>query len=345
MMNDEVTDDRYSSKYIDLVSERVGGRAIACSDEWFAECDNLVKPGRGVFKQGHFVATGQWMDGWESRRSYGRRQRKASGEDFDWCILRLGIPGVIKGFDIDTNHFRGNAPEFVSVEAANVAGEVDDNTEWTEILGKSPTNPHSQNLFDCNSEQVWTHLRLKMYPDGGIARFRVYGVGNIVKENFVDGELVDLASVLNGGRGIAASDMFFSSPSNLVMPGRGINMGDGWETKRRRDQYNDWAIVELGLPGTIRKVLVDTAHFKGNYPDHMTLEAVNTTRSDLTADDIEWQTVIGKTDLYSDREHLYIKEIAVPSDAEFTHVRINIFPDGGISRLRIFGFPNWEAAK
>ncbi|WP_339670921.1 allantoicase [Dasania marina] len=343
MINTDTTDDRYASQYIDLVSERVGGRAIACSDEWFAECDNLVKPGRGVFKQGHFVATGQWMDGWESRRSYGRRERVASGDNFDWCILRMGIAGVIKGFDIDTNHFKGNAPDFVSVEAANISGEVDNDTEWTEILSLSPTTPHSQHLFECSSDAVWTHLRLKMYPDGGIARFRAYGIGRIVRDNFIAGELVDLASVMNGGRGIAASDMFFSSPSNLVMPGRGINMGDGWETKRRRGQGNDWAIVELGLTGTIRKILVDTAYFKGNYPDHMTLEAVNTDRSDLTADDIAWKTVIAKTDLYSDKEHLFIKEIKVPSDEEFTHVRINIFPDGGVSRLRIFGFPNWEA--
>lgn len=341
-MNTEQQDDTYSSRYIDLLSERVGGRAIACSDEWFAECDNLVKSGRGVFKEGHFVATGQWMDGWESRRSYGRRARLASGEAFDWCVLRLGIAGVIRGFDIDTNYFRGNAPEFVSVEAANVEGEVNEKTQWTEILAQSATQPHSQNLFACDNGAVWTHLRLKMYPDGGIARFRAYGEGQILRENFIEGELVDLASVMNGGRGIAASDMFYSSPSNLAMPGRGINMGDGWETKRRRDEHNDWAIVELGLAGTIRKVILDTANFKGNYPDHFSLQATNTNREDITADDIEWQTVIDKTPLYSDREHLFIQQIDTAKNSEFTHVRVNIFPDGGISRLRIFGFPNWQ---
>ncbi len=342
MNTEEKTDDRYSSRYIDLLSERVGGRAIACSDEWFAECDNLVKPGRGIFKEGHFVATGQWMDGWESRRSFGRRQRSASAEDFDWCILRLGIPGIVRGFDVDTNHFRGNAPEFVAVEAANVTGEIDGVTVWTEILSKSATQAHSQNLFECISDQVWTHLRLKMYPDGGISRFRVYGEGQIVRDNFIEGELVDLASVMNGGRGIAASDMFYSSPSNLVMPGRGVNMGDGWETKRRRDADNDWAIVKLGLTGTIRKILIDTAHFKGNYPDHMRLEATHTKRDDIGAADVDWQTIIGDTPLYPDREHLFIEQIDAAENAKFTHVRLNIFPDGGISRLRIFGFPDWE---
>ncbi len=341
MTNDDNYDSRFSATYIDLLSERVGGRALSCSDEWFAECSNLVKSGRSIFKEGYFVATGQWMDGWESRRSFGRKQRVKSGQELDWCILRLGIPGKIRGFDIDTLHFRGNAPEYVSVEAAYTDGEVDDTTEWTEILTRSPAKAHSQNLYDCQSDKVWTHLRLNMFPDGGIARFRAYGEGQVNRNNFVEGELLDLASVMNGGRGIDASDKFYSSPSNLVMPGRGINMGDGWETKRRRDENNDWAIVKLGLSGTIRKVLLDTAHFKGNFPDHFTLEATSTDRTDVSATDIEWQTVIPETPLYADREHLFIDQIQTAQDALFTHVRVNIYPDGGISRLRILGHPDW----
>lgn len=338
------TSDRFSSQYTDLLDERLGGRALSCSDQWFAECANLVKPGRGVFKEGYFVDTGQWMDGWESRRSFGRRERLASDQNFDWCILRLGVPGVIHGFDIDTNHFRGNAPEAVSVEAARVSGEPDDATQWCEILEKSSSTAHSQNLYDCQSSEVWTHLRLKMHPDGGIARFRAYGSGQVVKENFVNGELVDLASAINGGRGVSASDMFYSSPSNLLMPGRGINMGDGWETKRRRDTKNDWAIIELGLTGSIRKVVVDTAHFKGNYPDRFSLQAALIDSASQSVDDASWKTVIAETPLHADREHLFIQPIATLHDEEFSHVRINIFPDGGISRLRIYGFPNWQLA-
>ena len=342
-MNSEKNhNDKYAANFIDLLSERIGGRALSCSDQWFAECSNLVKPGRGIFKEGHFVDTGQWMDGWESRRSYGRKWREESGIDHDWCILRLGIPGVIYGFDVDTNHFRGNAPESISVEAAFEEGETDQNTQWTEILGKSATEPNSQNIFDCDDRNTWTHLRLKIYPDGGVARFRAYGKGQISKENFVEGELVDLAAAVNGGRGIAASDMFYSSPSNLVMPNRGVNMGDGWETKRRRDQSGDWAIVELGRAGSIRKVIVDTAHFKGNFPDRFTLLATNTNRDDMTSDDIEWETVIPETPLYADREHLFIKQISAPENQEYTHVKLCIYPDGGVSRLRILGFPNWD---
>lgn len=333
--------DKFSSEYIDLASERVGGRAVDCSDEWFANCSNLVKSGRGVFKEGHFVDTGQWMDGWESRRSYRRNWRINATEDCDWCEIRLGIPGVIKGFDIDTHFFRGNAPETVSVEAAYIDDEAHGNTQWTEILSNSSVQPHKQNLFDCQSTKVWTHVRLKIFPDGGVARFRVYGEAKLRRDHFIENELIDLASVINGGRGISASDMFFSSPSNLIMPNRGLNMGDGWETKRRRDNNNDWAIIKLGLAGTIRKVILDTAHFKGNYPDQFSLQAAHSNNAD--GKNLSWKTIIKKTALHADYEHLFIHQLMCSKDDEFTHVRVNIYPDGGISRLRIFGFPNWES--
>ncbi|MEH6582962.1 MAG: allantoicase [Halioglobus sp.] len=341
MSNTAKGDNPYSGQFIDLMSEKVGGKALSCSDEWFAECANLVVQSDPVFKEGHFVPTGQWMDGWESRRSYGRADHRSGNRDFDWCILRMGIPGVVHGVDIETTHFRGNAPEFASLEGAWVEDDIGEDTQWFDVLEKSPTAAHSHNFFAAASERPCTHLRLKMYPDGGVARLRVYGIGQINPDNFVPGELVDLASVMNGGRGLACSDMFFSSPSNLLMPNKGVNMGDGWETKRRRDQSNDWNIIKLGLTGTIRKVLIDTAHFKGNFPDTISLEATLSDREDMTADDIEWQTVIARTPVYADQEHLYIKEIEVGQDQEFSHVRLNIFPDGGISRLRVLGFPNW----
>ena len=335
------TDNRFSQQYIDLVNEKVGGKALACSDEWFAECSNLVLNAEPVFKAGHFVSTGQWMDGWESRRSFGRAHRAGDTADFDWCILRLGVPGRIRGVDINTSHFRGNAPEFASLEAAVVVGEVDDGTEWVEILPKSPTQAHSQNLFDVASPEVWTHVRLNMHPDGGIARLRVYGEAEIDRDNFIDGELIDLASVMNGGRGLECSDMFYSSPSNLLMPGRGVNMGDGWETKRRRDDGNDWCMVKLGVPGSIRKVILDTAHFKGNFPDSFKLEGAMCEAGDPYAPDLEWQTVLPRSALHADQEHLFIKQIVAPENALFSHVRLNIYPDGGVSRLRVFGFPRW----
>lgn len=342
-MTQDLVNNKFSSQYIDLLNEKVGGRALACSDEWFAECSNLVNSDEPIFKEGYFVATGQWMDGWESRRSYGRAAHRSGQRDIDWCVLRLGIPGVIRGVDVNTMHFRGNAPEFASIEGAWQEGTVTGNTEWFELLPKTPTEAHSHNVFDVKSDKPCTHLRLNMHPDGGVARLRAYGEAQVISDNFIEGELVDLASVMNGGRGLACSDMFYSSPSNLLMPKPGVNMGDGWETRRRRDEDNDWSIIKLGLSGSIRKVIVDTAHFKGNFPDRFSLEATRTDKQDPTAAEIEWQTVITETPLYADQEHLFIKQIVVSPDVEFTHVRMNIYPDGGISRLRVFGFPNWKA--
>lgn len=341
--------DLIPTQFVDLLGERVGGRAISCSDEWFATCDNLVKPGRGVFEAGKFVSTGQLMDGWESRRSFNRRFRNDTGPDQnDWCVLRMGLQGVIHFFDIDTNHFRGNSPERVMVQAASIQGEPGEDTVWTTVLSPSDVSPHSQNWFACDSTKLWTHLKLSMFPDGGIARFRAYGEVRLNPNNYVTGELIDLASISSGARGMGASDLFFSSPQNLTLPGRGIDMGDGWETKRRRDEHNDWSILKLGIKGSIRKVVIDTAHFKGNYPDSASLQAVNADDLNLSDDellnsDTQWQTVINQSPLYGDKEHVFINEIDVDSDIEFTHVKLNIFPDGGVSRLRVWGAIDWKA--
>ena len=331
-----------NQRYTDLLNERVGGRALACSDEWFAPCDNLVLHAEPVFKEGHFVSTGQWMDGWESRRSFRRSARDAAGVDYDWCVLRLGIPGQLAAVDVETTHFRGNAPEQVALEGAWVERGLPAEEDWVSLLPQSDCQAHSHNFYEIASDQACTHLRLKIYPDGGVARLRAWGVARVRRQDYVDGELLDLASVMVGGRGQQCSDMFYSSPSNLLMPYPGINMGDGWETRRRRDEGNDWCIVKLGLAGSIRKVIVDTAHFKGNFPDHFTLEATSVAGDDASGDGVSWQRVIGPSPLAADQSHRYIDEIEVPLDARFAHVRLNIFPDGGVSRLRVIGAPDWE---
>lgn len=329
---------------VDLASERVGGETLACSDDFFAGMENLIKPGRGIFIDDKFTDRGKWMDGWESRRSYGRAHRRESGCDFDWCIIRLGIKGIIRGFDIDTNYFRGNAPESVSVEACVSDVEPNAETVWETVLAQVSVDAHSQNIFALDSEikkndKAYTHIRLNMFPDGGIARVRVYGEAEVDWDQFIDGELIDLAYIKNGGKALLVSDMFFSDKNNLIMPGRGKDMGDGWETKRRRDPGPDWSIIKLASQGSIEKVIVDTCHFKGNFPDTFTLEGMISSSDDFTNGQQEdkWQSIIERTKLYAHREHLFINEIVVDNQQSFTHVRLNIFPDGGISRMRIFG--------
>ncbi|WP_199611085.1 allantoicase [Flocculibacter collagenilyticus] len=335
----------WQNNYVDLVSNKLGAEALSCSDEFFAPKENLLKPEPSIFIPDKYTERGKWMDGWESRRSYGRIWRTESNEDYDWCIIRLGVPGSIVGVDIDTAHFKGNAPLTATLEACSCDASPTDSTTWTTIVDNQSLTPDSHNLFQAlsNVDDVYTHVKLKIYPDGGVARLRVYGSVAFNPMQFLPGELIDVAAVSNGGFALTCSDMFFSHKNNLIMPGKGVNMGDGWETKRRRDPGPDWVIIKLGSPATINKVLLDTQHFKGNYPDHFTLQAMNEGNSkassqDTITDDEKWLTIIGETPLFADREHLFIIHDPQHRQQIFTHIKLNIFPDGGVSRLRVFGY-------
>lgn len=324
------------SGLIDLASERNGGKALMASDEFFAPKENLLKDGRGIFIPDKFTEFGKWMDGWESRR------KRVPG--YDWCIIKLGVMGTIKGLDIDTNHFLGNHPPYASVEACYIEEGADteeylsENVKWTELLTKSSLNPGSQNLFSILNPDKWTHVRLNIFPDGGVARFRVYGeVDKQLIETKSD-ELVDLAALLNGGRVLVCNDMFFGSKDNLISPGRSKNMGDGWETKRKRIPGYDWTILKLAAAGEIKKIIVDTNFFKGNFPDSCSIEGCylpDISDDSLTIPDIEWKELLPKSKLSGDLENTFEKEIK--NTGKVTHIRLNIFPDGGVSRLRLFG--------
>jgi allantoicase len=329
------------SGLVDLAAERIGGKALLASDEFFAEKENLLKPGRGIFIPDKYTERGKWMDGWESRR-----KRPPAGETgmpgSDWCIIKLGFAGVIKGVDIDTNHFLGNNPAYASLDACVSADDASGTTlttaAWKSILPKSPLRPGAQNLFAVASTERWTHVRLNIYPDGGVARLRVYGEVMPDWSEIGKRDLIDLAFIGNGGSVVAASDMFFGNKENLIMPGRAANMGDGWETKRRRGPGHDWVILKLGRQGLIRKIEVDTNHFKGNYPDRCSIDAVyapDAAVDALTWQEFEWKAILPQTKLKADAQHYFDKELnPLPV---CTHVRLSIYPDGGVSRLRIFG--------
>ncbi len=318
---------------VDLAAARVGGLALLANDEFFAEKENLLQPGRGIFIPDKYTDHGKWMDGWETRR------RRTPGHD--WCVIQLGLRGIVRQVDIDTNHFLGNHPPFASLDAACLTNGFPQNPEtlsWTSILDQSPLNPGAQNLFSITSNQSWTHLRLNIIPDGGVARFRVYG--SVVPDwsKLKPGEPVDLAAIENGGVPLACSDMFFSAMHNLIMPRRSENMGDGWETKRRRGPGHDWLILQLGRPGAIQKIEVDTNHFKGNYPDTCSIEgcfAPGAATAALTSPATQWSEILPKTKLQADTRHFFEKELSKLDGC--THLRLNIYPDGGVSRLRVWG--------
>jgi len=322
------------TELIDLAAERLGGAVLCANDEFFAPKENLLKPSQPIFIEGKYTDLGKWMDGWESRR------RRTPG--FDWCIIRLGLAGIIRGIVVDTSFFRGNYPEQCSLEACTVAGLSDavqltgDSTEWTEILPVSQLKGDSLNPFAVNNDRRFTHLRLKIYPDGGVARLRVYGE---VVPDWDDirrrGGQFDLAAVENGGLVISCSDMFFGHRHNLIMPGRAVNMSDGWETKRRRGPGYDWVIIKLGTLGDIKRVEVDTAWFKGNFPDSCSLESCSVADASIEDPALVWRTVLPQTKLQAHTRHFFADELSEVGTA--SHVRFNIFPDGGVSRLRIYG--------
>jgi allantoicase len=315
-----------------LAQPRLGARVISASDDFFAPKERLIKPETPIFIPDRYDDHGKWMDGWESRR------KREEGHDF--CVIRL-CPGVIHGVDIDTSFFTGNYPPQASLEACCCEDDPDGQSEWCELLPTFPLQGDSHHYLVVDDRRVWTHLRLNIYPDGGIARLRVYGVAHCDWNSIPSGEWVDLAAMTRGGRALACSDMHFGHMSNLIAPGHAANMGDGWETRRRRGPGNDWAILQLGHPGQIRRVLVDTAFFKGNYPARCSVHGAmpgDVPDQKISAAAPYWHEILPPQKLGPDQVHVFETEVRAVST--ISHVRFDIYPDGGVSRLRLFGNPN-----
>ncbi|HXW04715.1 MAG TPA: allantoicase [Vicinamibacterales bacterium] len=322
---------------IDLASSRYGGRVIAANDEFFAPKENLLKPEPPIYLPAKYTDRGKWMDGWETRR------RRTPG--CDWCVIRLGLPGLVRSVVVDTAYFRGNYPAQCSIEGCALGPYMDDEAlvavqaAWWPLLPPSELWGDTQNVFPIVDSRRCTHLRLNIYPDGGVARFRVKGealpdLGRV----FAAGGEIDLASAAAGGCVVDTSDRFYGDPQNMLRSDPAPHMADGWETRRRRGPGHDWAVIRLGVEGTIRRVEVDTAHFKGNYPDRCSVEAGCLESPYGAPEDvgpIRWVPVVTEAPLRADYQHVFEREVW--PDVVATHVRLNIFPDGGVSRFRVFG--------
>ncbi len=328
-MNDSLTD--FSRQWVNLASARLGAVAVACSDDFFAPMHRMLKDRSPVWKEGKYDQHGKWMDGWESRRK--------RGPGHDWCIVRLARPGIIHGIGIDTTYFTGNFAPAASVDAcyceeADPTGSAD----WVEILARHGLRGDSQQHFGISHAEAFTHVRLHIYPDGGIARLRVYAEPKMDWAALGRKERVDLAAALNGGVALACNDQHYGDIRNLLSPGRGINMGDGWETRRRRGAGHDWVLIALGHPGRIHQIVIDTAHFKGNYPDRCEIRGALLSApvpEHLSRLSAQWPVLLPLSKLEADQVHCF--EQSVADIGVVSHVRMNIFPDGGISRLRLFG--------
>jgi len=309
----------------------LGAEVLYATDDFFADKSRLILDAPPQFDPDKYDTNGKYMDGWESRR------RRQGGHDF--CIVKLGARGIIRGVDIDTSYFTGNYPPSASIEACVSASTPGEGTKWTEILSAVTLGPSAHHFHAIESAEAWTHLRLHIYPDGGVARLRVYGEPIPSWEGKDRSALHELSLANNGGRIIAYNNAHYGSVWTLLTSGRGINMGDGWETRRRREPGNDWIMIKLGAPGTVEKIEVDTCHYKGNYPDRCSLQAAlvdGTSEKSVITEAMFWPELMSEQKLGMDRIHTFTGD-AIQMLGPVNYVKLNIFPDGGVSRLRIFG--------
>ncbi|XP_012512401.1 PREDICTED: probable allantoicase [Propithecus coquereli] len=371
------------TQLMDLASESVGGKILFATDDFFAPAENLIKSDGPSFKEHEYTEFGKWMDGWETRR-----KRKPG---HDWCVIRLGIPGIVRGFDVDISYFEGNHPPRMSIQAANVeedklpkipergvrtgaeatpeefaaVAELKSN-DWNHLVPMTELKPgkpaESHNYFLVNSPQRWTHIRLNIFPDGGIARLRVYGTGQKDWTAMDPKEPEDLVAIAFGGVCVGFSNAHFGHPNNMIGVGEAKSLADGWQTARRLDRPPilesddsgtllvpgcEWAVFRLAHPGVITQIEIDTRCFKGNSPDSCKVDGcILTTQEEedmikhkwiLPAH--KWKALLPVTKLSPNQSRLF-DSLTVELQDVITHARLTIIPDGGVSRLRLRGFPS-----
>ena len=323
---------------IDVANSELGTKVVYCSDEFFADSGRMLQPTEPVYIEDKYDANGKWMDGWESRR---RRDGKN-----DFCFIRLGSPSIIENFNIDTTHFTGNFAPGISILGCYVPGGTTDDrvvdgsavSEWVDLLDKKNLDGDSHNLFSCKSDKPLTHLKITLHPDGGIARFRAFGNKWFDQTKYeITG--TNVISKKSGARAIYANDEHFGCLSNVLEKHEPQSMADGWETRRRRKAGNDWGLIALAQPAKVHEIIVDTSFFKGNFPDTFSISTANISNiEDNTLLELSktWDKIIERKKLGMNKINIFKKEDLL-HEQEITHIRIDIFPDGGIARLKLIG--------
>ena len=319
-----------NGKMINLAEPRLGSKVIFKTDDFFASSNRIINPHPPIFKEGVFDKHGKWMDGWETRR---RR-----GKGFDYLIIKLGRPGKIFSVDIDTTYFFGNHPTHASLQACCSYKRPSNKSKWITILNKKKLGPDKSHNFNIKNKFTFTHIKLNIYPDGGVARLRIYGKVELKNVNFRN-KLINLSSMLNGASIVGCNNEHFGRAENILAPGKGKNMGDGWETRRSRGKNFDWLIIKFGYPGKINKIEIDTHHFKGNYPDSCSVQAAYISKkisnNSIVRKSNKWKLLLNKAKLNANKKHSFNSKTMQKNKINF--IRINIYPDGGISRIRAFG--------
>ena len=315
---------------VNLAEPKFGSKIIYKTDEFFGVASRILNAQQPIFKEGVYDKHGKWMDGWETRR------KRKSGHDY--LIIKLGRPGKIFNVDIDTSFFSGNQPSKASLQACFSKKNPTKKTQWKTILEKKTLGPDKNHNFKIRNHSTFNFIRLNIFPDGGVARLRLNGQVDLEKIK-LKGNNVNLSSILNGSTIVGCNNEHFGKAENVLSPGVGINMGDGWETRRSRGKNFDWIIIKFGMSGIINKLEIDTHHFKGNYPDSFTVQSA-LVPSKLKSKKIinsskKWKFFLGKTKLNPHKKHIYKSNTFKKNKVNC--LRINIFPDGGISRVRAFG--------
>jgi allantoicase len=405
-------------------SASAGSNIFFATDEWFASADNMLQDEPPTFDPVLFCEQGKVMDGWETRR------RREAGHD--WCVISLSQRANIVGIEIDTAHFTGNNVPHISLELADLnaaqtttllaglpgalerllhggrqgvghtpedvqhAKDTCSSYEWKELLPKTPLQPGYEpsrmHYFTLPEVFVGTHVRVNYYPDGGVARLRLWatpaeGVHRETQPLYLpittgktctvlphssadippsrqDYDYMELSAAKNGGQGLQCSNKHYGEPSNLIQDTLGKDMGDGWETARHPDRPSvlikdpetglldspllDWAILKLGKVAVdgVARILLDTKHFRGNYPESVLVEGCFAEHG--TPDDripqADWFELVKRSRMAPDAEHVFDADLGQLENVTraVTHVRISIFPDGGLSRVRVYGAPKEE---
>ena len=318
----------FTNGLIDLAQPRLGTKVIYKTDDFFASANRIISPTNPIFKEGVFDKHGKWMDGWESRR------KRTSGHDY--IILKLGKPGKISKIDVDTSHFNGNQPAMISVEGAQSISNKINQLKWITLIPKKKVKADSHHFFSVKNKKIFNYIKFNIFPDGGVARLRLYG--SIAKSKKFKNKKINLASLLDGASIIACNNEHFGKAENILAPGRAKNMGDGWETRRRRDKGHDWLILNSIDGSAIDKIEISTHHFKGNFPSHCSLQAAYLSpksSKQIVNSSSKWKYLLKNTKLSANKTHRFKNSLM--KKGKINHIKINIFPDGGISRFRIFG--------
>ena len=315
---------------VNLAEPKFGSKIIYKTDQFFGSASRILNSQKPIFKDGVYDHHGKWMDGWETRR-----KRKVG---HDYLIIKLGRPGKIFNVDSDTSFFSGNQPSQASLQACYSRNKPSKNTNWKTILNKKKLGPNKNHNFKIKNQSTFNFIKFNIFPDGGIARLKLNGKVDLEKIN-LKGKNVNLSLISNGSTIIGCNNEHFGKAENVLSPGVGVNMGDGWETRRSRGKNFDWIIIKFGMPGILNKLEIDTHHFKGNYPESFTVQSAlisNKSKSKkILKNSKRWKLLLGKTKLKPHKKHSFKSKTFKKNKVNY--LRINIFPDGGISRVRAFG--------